>query len=133
MGLFDGYVQLSNESGLSFMSVSKGGINFSKAVVDKLKSPRYISIWVNEEKKIILITPTDSENQDHSFLFSRGPTSTCGVLIHRKNLQRKISEMMGFANEGIQDTLYIDGEYFSNENTFGFDAKKAYKKQNNIR
>lgn len=126
MGLFDGYTQLSNESGNAFMSVSASGITFSKAVVTKLMAPRYVSFWINSEKKMIIITPTDEADNAHSFRFARKDDSTDGVLMHRRNLQRKIYEIMGYEYGTIQDTIYVDGEFYPSENAFQFDTKKGY-------
>ena len=55
--IFEGFKPFNFEEGIPYVSVTKNGVTFNKAVIMKLDYPEYIQLLINENTKQIVVLP----------------------------------------------------------------------------
>lgn len=110
-------------AGVSTLTVSKGGIAFSKTAVLRLNKAAYVELLINDDDHIIAIQPVDEGTENATTFFRKGRKNIM-VRWNFQDLVDRISEMM---NWNVQEATYkVKGEYHSKEGVLTFDLNSAY-------
>lgn len=123
---FNGFKLESNQSGPCFMAVSAVNIAFSKNICMRLGCPEYVQLYIHEEKRQIIIKPCE-KNEPQSFKFADGDEPKY-VFWNRRNLCRRICNLIIEYDPLSGQRAYIDGEYYDEDNLFLFNTRKFYTK-----
>ncbi len=105
------------------ISVTKNGITFSQAAIQKLAKPEYVEFLIEDENKVIAVLRKEKE-EENCFHFYMPNKKVLSVRISNKELKNQISELMDWDfsnNEGYK----IEGEYDKENQALFFDLKKA--------
>ena len=105
------------------ISVTKNGITFSQAAIQKLSKPEFVEFLINDKNKIIAVVKKDAESEN-SFHFYAPNKKVLSVRISNKELRNQILEIMDWdlsTGEGYK----IEGEYDKENQALFFDLKEA--------
>ncbi len=105
------------------MSITRNGITFSQAAIQKLSKPAYVEFLIDDQNKILAVV-AKQEKTDNTFSFFAKGKEILTVRIGNKDLRKQLSELMSWTLE--QSKGYkIDGEYDKENDALFFDLKKA--------
>lgn len=110
------------------ISVTKNGITFSQAAIQKLAKPEFVEFLIDDEDKVIAVVGKREENIN-CFHFYAPNKKVMSARLSNKELRNQILEMMKWEltnNNGYK----VEGEYDSESQVLFFDLKKA-KPMNN--
>lgn len=114
--------------GAAYVSVTKNGATFNKAVMSKLDFPRYVVLLINKSERQIAIQGHDIE-VPKSVQFYKGPDliekKAVSVRWNGKDFLNTLSEMMGW--DLNWDSYRIDGVLLPEERAILFDFNQARK------
>ena len=112
------------------VTISKYGINFSKAAADYLKRVAYVKVYVNEkEKQIAFLSAKKEDNGAVRFFREENSTYKNPIFRNAKFLE-KITEMCGFDLEN--KTYYVKPEVLEDGQGVLLDLEKAEEKERRI-
>ena len=124
MAFFDNFTVFNFDEGVPYVSVTKNGVTFNKAVIMKLDYPAHVCLLINNDEKQIAIQACHS-NEPNSVKFFK-PKKDPRILSVRwnsKDLLNTIESMMHWDLEHI--AYRIDGILIKEENAMLFDLKYA--------
>lgn len=105
------------------MSITRNGITFSQAAIQKLSKPAYVEFLIDDQNKILAVV-AKQDKTDNTFSFFAKGKEILTVRIGNKDLRKQLSELMSWTLE--QSKGYkIDGEYDKENDALFFDLKKA--------
>ena len=128
--MIDGFKKVQLMSGTAFVSITSNGLNFNKNVVLKMDRPKFISIYLNDDEKLLAIQ-SDEEQTGDNVAFVREKTNIAnGVRVHNRELERMVEHMMQWDLES--HNYRIDGFYDDSAQAMMFDLKQAriFRKKN---
>lgn len=105
------------------MSLTRNGITFSQAAIQKLAKPEYVEFMIDENNKIIAVV-AKKEKTSNSFSFFSPEKKVMSVRISNKDLRNQIAEIMSWSL-GKEDGYKIEGEYAKEENALFFNLKES--------
>lgn len=105
------------------ISVTKNGITFSQAAIQKLAKPEFVEFLIDDENKIVAVVRKEKEGAN-CFHFYMQNKKVLSVRISNKELKNQIREMMGwdFSND---EGYKVEGEYDKENQALFFDLKEA--------
>ncbi len=109
--------------GTPSISITKNGVTFTKASIQKLGKPAYIEIMIDEEDKV-LATLARHEDDGNFFSFIAPGRDTLSVRIGNRDLRNQISSLMDWDLEKTNG-FRIEGEYDKETIGLFFDLKEA--------
>ena len=117
------FIPFDFSEGAAYVSITKNGITFNKAVMSKLNLPRYAILLINPIDHQIAIQGCDLE-MPRSVPFYKGTDQKAvSVRMNAKDLLNTISEMMGW--DLNNSSFRVDGRFLSEDRAILFDLSQA--------
>ena len=102
-----GFKEFSFADGSPYVTITANGMNFNKAVVNKLNSCEYARLLINVQKKqIILVEAQKEDSNAYRFYNDKRRSNNKSVRWNSKELLNTVSRMMEW--DGVQSTLRLD-------------------------
>ena len=117
------FKQIELIKGNPTMSVTKNGLTFSQAAIQKLAKVEYVEFLINEEQKIVAVIAKD-EATENSFHFFAPGKKVLSVRITNKELRNQIADSMSW-NLTQTDGYKVEGTYDKELNGLFFDLSTA--------
>ena len=123
MSLLDGFEEFDFSEGAPYVSITRNGVTFNKAVVLKLDNPRFVTLLINSKTHQIAVQASDEDNPKSVSFFKEKKSGLVSVRWNSKDLLFTISSMMDW---NLDSTSYrVAGTLYRDEKTFIFDFDKA--------
>lgn len=123
MSLFDNYKVFNFGEGVPYISVTKNGVTFNKAVIMKLNYPEHVVLLINPEEKIIAIKACDATTPNSAFFYKKNDKKVLSVRWNSKDLLKTIQSITDW---NLSDDSYrIEGSLIQEENAMLFDLKTS--------
>lgn len=106
------------------ISITKNGVTFSKASIQKLGKPAFIEMMIDEEDKVLAIM-SRQEDDENFFSFMAPGRSVLSVRIGNRDLKNQLSSLMDWDLEN-SNGFRIDGEFDKDSIGLFFDLKEAH-------
>lgn len=123
MSLLQGFEPIKRVKGVPTVTISKDGVAFTTAVLEKLGKPSYVVPMIDRIGKRFAIVASEWETDDTRTFYKEGRKSSYGIRWSDRDLRSTLSEMMGW---DLSVCGYrAEGAYDYDENAFVFDLKRA--------
>lgn len=123
MSLFEGFQSFNFEEGVPYVSVTKNGVTFNKAVIMKLGYPENVVLLINAgEKKIALQSCTTATPNNVPF-YKENARKILSVRWNAKDLLNTLQDITGWDLSKV--SYRIDGILIKEENAMLFDLSNA--------
>lgn len=123
MSLLEGFEAFDFSEGAPYVSVTKNGVTFNKAVVLKLGNPRFVTLLINSQTHQIAVQASDENNPKAVPFFKEKKSGLVSVRWNSKDLLFTISSMMDW---NLDSTSYrVTGTLYREEKAFIFNFDKA--------
>lgn len=120
MSLFDGFTSFNFEEGVPYVSITKNGVTFNKAVIMKLDYPAYVQLLINPNSKQIAIKVCSANDQNSTPFFKKKESSNIlSVRWNIKDLLNTLQEITGW--DLSRDGYRVDGTLVKEEGAMLFD------------
>lgn len=107
----------------AYVSITRNGITFNKAALEKVGSASHVVLLVNRDAKQFAIKPC-SQNDPNALAFTAQKPASPNVRWNSKDLLRLFSSLMSWQLEK-SDGYRVNGEYIKTEKALLFDLNKA--------
>lgn len=125
VSMFDNYITFNFEEGVPYVSITKNGVTFNKAVIMKLGYPEHVVLLINSAEKIIAIKSCQAEAPNSTTFYKENPKGILSVRWNAKDLLNTLQDITSW--DLSQDAFRIDGCLVKEENAMIFDLKSAKK------
>ena len=124
MSLFEGFTSFNFDEGVPYVSITKNGVTFNKAVIMKLDYPAYVQLLINPDSKQIAIKACE-EGAQHSTSFykKKENSNVLSVRWNVKDLLNTLQEITGW--DLASDGYRVDGTLFKEEGAMLFDLNNG--------
>lgn len=122
MGLLDAFEVMPYVTGIPSMSVTKDGVSFNKATVEKLGSPAYVLILVDKAGNRLAAKPCEETTQGARPFLREGRSSRAGVRWNNTDLKDSIQKLTHW--ELDENGYKVTGDFFPDDNVMVFDLSK---------
>ncbi|MDO4183370.1 MAG: hypothetical protein Q4E12_07195 [Coriobacteriia bacterium] len=123
MSFLDGFEPIKRIKGVASMSVSKDGVSFTTAVIEKMGKPRYVTPLIDRNTQRFAIVSSDTETDDTRLFYKEGRKSQYGIRWSDRDIRSTLGEMMGW---NLEESGYrVAGFFDYDDNAFIFDLKEA--------
>ena len=120
MSMFDGFTSFNFEEGVPYVSITKNGVTFNKAVIMKLDYPAFVQLLINPESKQIAIRVcAEGELNSTSFYKKKENSNILSVRWNKNDLLNTLQEITGW--DLANNAYRIDGILIKEENAMLFD------------
>ena len=120
MSIFDGFTSFNFEEGVPYVSITKNGVTFNKAVIMKLDYPAFVQLLINHESKQIAIRACAEEEQNSTSFYKKKENSNIlSVRWNKNDLLNTLQEITGW--DLTNNAYKIDGVLIKEENAMLFD------------
>lgn len=123
MSLLDGFKAFDFSEGLPYVSVTRNGVTFNKAVVVKLNYPSHVLLLINDETHQIAVQACSADNPKAVAFFKPKKSGLISVRWNGKDLMNTLSEMMNWKLD--EQSFRIDGSLLKEENAMLFNFEEA--------
>lgn len=123
MALFDNFKTFDFSEGVPYVSITRNGVTFNKAVVMKLGCPDYVILLINDIDKQIAIQVSTEDNPKSVQFFKEKKSGLISVRWNGKDLMNTITDMMCWNLE--EKSYRADGILIKEENAMLFDFAQA--------
>ena len=124
MSIFDGFTSFNFEEGVPYVSITKNGVTFNKAVIMKLDYPAFVQLLINPEGKQIAIKSCAEGDQNSTSFFKKKETSNVlSVRWNVKDLLNTLQEITGW--DLSSDGYRVDGTLIKEEGAMLFDLNNG--------
>lgn len=123
MTLFENFRTFDFSEGVPYVSITRNGVTFNKAVVMKLGCPAYAILLINDIDKQIAIQVSTEDNPKSVQFFKEKKSGLISVRWNGKDLMNTITDMMGWNLE--EKSYRADGILIKEENAMLFDFSQA--------
>lgn len=120
MSMFEGFISFNFDEGVPYVSVTKNGVTFNKAVIMKLNYPAFVQLLINSDTRQIAIRACDeSEKNSMTFFKKRENSKVISVRWNIKDLLNTLQDVTGW---DLSINAYrVDGILIKEENAMLFD------------
>lgn len=123
MSLLDGFEPIRRIKGVPAITISKDGVAFTTAVLEKLGKPPYVIPMLDRIGKRFAIVGSDIETDNTRDFFKKERKSAYGIRWSDRDLRTTLAAMMGW---NLSVCGYrVEGVYDFDENALIFDLKDA--------
>lgn len=123
MGFLEGFKAFDFNEGYPYVSVTKHGITFNKAVILKLGLPEYVVLYINDDTKQIAIQACDKDYPKAVAFYKEKKSGLISARWNGKDIMNTIIELTGW---DIDNFIYrVDGNLIKEERAMIFDLLKA--------
>lgn len=120
MSIFDGFTSFNFEEGVPYVSVTKNGVTFNKAVIMKLDYPAFVQLLINPESRQIAIRAcAEGEQNSTTFYKKKENSNILSVRWNKNDLLNTLQEITGW--DLTNNAYKIDGVLIKEENAMLFD------------
>jgi len=119
----DGFEVITFGNAGAFVSITRNGITFSKAALEKVNSASHVTLLVNRETKQFAIKPC-SPSEANAMPFTAAKPTAPNVRWNSKDLLRLFSGLMSW-DLAKCNGYKVNGEYNKSEKALLFDLNKA--------
>lgn len=123
MAVLDGFRTFDFSEGSPYVSVTRNGMTFNKAVVKKLGSPAYAILLINDETKQIAVQTAFEDTPKAVSFYKEKASGLVSVRWNGKDLMNTITDMMDWDLE--KHSFRVDGVLIKEENAMIFDFSNA--------
>lgn len=123
MSMFDGFKAFNFEEGVPYVSVTRNGVTFNRAVIMKLGFPAHIQLLINDNTKQIAVLPCTEDAPNATQFYKEKSNNVISVRYNGRDFLNTIKGMMGW-NLDV-DSFKIEGTHIKEENAMLFDFKAA--------
>lgn len=124
MAILDSFVSYNFNAGVPYISVTRNGLTFSRAVVIKLGYPKHVVLLVDADGKRIAVQACDDTTPNAVAFYKEKKSKVISVRWNGRDLLNTIQEITGWdLNQG--SGYRVDGLLLKSENAVLFDLKEA--------
>lgn len=124
MSVLDGFKSFNLNEGVPYISVTRNGLTFNKAVIMKLGYPSHVVLLINEDSHQIAVQVCDDKTENSAaFYKSERQTKVLSVRWNSKDLLNTIKNMMEWDLEIY--SYRVNGTFFKDESAMIFDLHEA--------
>lgn len=125
MALLDSFEPIKRVKGVPTVTISKDGVAFSTAVLDKMNRPRYVLPMIDRSGRRFAIVECGPETDNAREFCAPGRKGAYGKRWSDRDLRSTLCDLMGWdVSEG---GYRVDGSYDFDENAFVFNLYDAEK------
>ncbi len=125
MSMFDDFQVFNFDEGVPYVSVTKNGVTFNKAVIMKLGYPEYVVLLINSNEQIIALKKCTEATPNSTSFYKENAKKILSVRWNAKDLLNTLQDITGW--DLSKDAFRIDGCLIKEENAMTFDLKTAKK------
>lgn len=123
MSVIEGFTIFDYQEGVPYVSITKNGVTFNKAVVMKMGFPKSVNLLINYESKKIAIKPCKENDKNAVRFYGKKKSGAISARLNGKYLIKTIEEMM---NWNLDNEAYrVEARFLNEENMMLFDFNKA--------
>lgn len=123
MSFFEGFQAFNFEEGVPYVSVTKNGVTFNKAVIMKMGYPEYVVLLINAGEKKIALKKCTQDTPNHTSFYKENAKNILSVRWNAKDLLNTLQDMTGW--DLSQNAYRIDGNLIKEEEAMLFDFTTA--------
>lgn len=123
MSMFDGFKSFNFDEGVPYVSITKNGVTFNKAVIMKLNYPANVVLLINAEEKVIAIQKCTPDVQNSTTFYKANEKNILSVRWNARDLLNTLQEITKW--NLAQDSFRVDGVLVVEEDAMVFDLKTA--------
>ena len=123
--MFDDFQVFNFDEGVPYVSVTKNGVTFNKAVVMKLGYPEYVVLLINPNEQIIALKKCTETTPNSTSFYKENAKKILSVRWNAKDLLNTLQDITGWNLS--EDAFRIDGYLVKEENAMVFDLKTGKK------
>ena len=123
MGVLEGFEPIKRVKGIPTVTISKDGVAFTSAVIEKMGRPPYVIPMIDRIGKRFAIVASEVETDDTRPFYNEGRKPSYGKRWSDRDLRATLTDMMGW-DVGVRG-YRVEGAYGFEENAFVFDLKHA--------
>lgn len=123
MSFFEGFQTFNFDEGVPYVSVTKNGVTFNKAVIMKMGYPEYVVLLINAEEKKIALKKCTEETPNHASFYKENAKKILSVRWNAKDLLNTLQDMTGW--DLAKNAYRIDGTLIKEEEAMLFDFANA--------
>lgn len=123
MSLFEGFETFNFDEGVPYVSVTKNGVTFNKAVIMKMGYPEYVVLLINMQEKKIALKKCTNETPNHTSFYKDNDRKILSVRWNAKDLLNTLQDMTGW--DLAKNSYRIDGILIKEEEAMLFDFANA--------
>ncbi|KFI62009.1 hypothetical protein [Bifidobacterium cuniculi] len=124
MSELDSFRALEFVTGIPTMTVTKDGVSFNKATVDKLKRPEYVLVLMDDSAHRLAIQTCSQDTTDARPFLKEGRSSRAGVRWNNFDLKMTLQRLMRW---NLEDNGYkTEGDYFPEDNAIIFNLDNSH-------
>ena len=123
MSFFEGFQTFNFDEGVPYVSVTKNGVTFNKAVIMKMGYPEYVVLLINANEKKIALKKCTEETPNHTSFYKENEKKILSVRWNAKDLLNTLQDMTGW--DLSKDAYRIDGALIKEEEAMLFDFTNA--------
>ena len=123
MSLLDGFKTFDFSEGFPYVSVTRNGVTFNKAVVVKLNYPSHVLLLINDETHQIAVQVCTEDNPKAVSFYKEKKSGLISGRWNGKDLMTTLSEMMTWNLD--KQSFRIDGSLLKEENAMLFNFEEA--------
>ena len=124
MSVFEGFTSFNFDEGVPYVSITKNGVTFNKAVIMKLDYPAFVQLLINADTKQIAIKACGEGDQNRTTFYKKKENSAVlSVRWNVKDLLNTLQEITGW--DLSSDGYKVDGTLIKEENAMLFDLNNG--------
>lgn len=123
MSFFEGFQTFNFDEGVPYVSVTKNGVTFNKAVIMKMGYPEYVVLLINANEKKIALKKCAEETPNRASFYKENAKNILSVRWNAKDLLNTLQDMTGW--DLSQNAYRIDGTLIKEEDAMLFDFANA--------
>ena len=121
MSFFEGFQAFNFEEGVPYVSVTKNGVTFNKAVIMKMGYPEYVVLLINAGEKKIALKKCTQDTPNHTSFYKENAKNILSVRWNAKDLLNTLQDMTGW--DLSQNAYRIDGNLIKEEEAMMFELR----------
>ena len=124
MSMLDGFTSFNFDEGVPYVSITKNGVTFNKAVIMKLDYPAFVQLLINPQSKQIAIRACAQGDQNSTAFYKKKDNSNVlSVRWNVKDLLNTLQEITG--GDLSTDGYRVDGTLLKDERAILFDLNQG--------
>lgn len=123
MSFLEGFQTFNFDEGVPYVSVTKNGVTFNKAVIMKLGYPKHVVLLINSNGKKIALKKCSEDTPNCVPFYKRNDKKILSVRWNAKDLLNTLQDIMGW--DLSKDAYRIDGTLIKEEDAMLFDFLSA--------
>lgn len=123
MSMFDSFKSFNFDEGVPYVSITKNGVTFNKAVIMKLNYPTNVVLLINSEDKVIAIKKCTPDVKNSTTFYKENEKNILSVRWNARDLLNTLQDITGW--DLSKYSYRVDGVLVAEENAMIFDLKTS--------